>query len=185
MPRHRRPPRHRRCCMSKQGTDADAKAPSSASMPTCVAPTSNHCPPPHLQHRCRLSQHVRDSQQSRGTIIRPATDSSSCQQTSIVICPATNLLARQQARDGQRCQGTIVRSATKPSSRKQASTIIQPAANLLLRQRASTAICPAADSLSRQQASSQKASTAVRPAADTSLCQRANTTPTTDSLLHQ
>jgi hypothetical protein len=65
MPRHRPPPCHRRCCTSKQD-----------------------CPPPHRQHCCQLRQHVRDSRQSRGTIICPATDSPSCQQANIVICPA-------------------------------------------------------------------------------------------------
>jgi hypothetical protein len=81
--------------------DTDAKAPSSASMLTCVAPTSEHCPPPRRRHRCRLRQHVRDSRQSRGTVICPATDSPSRQRANIVICPVTDSLSRQRARDGQ------------------------------------------------------------------------------------
>ena len=101
IPRHRRPPCHRRFCMSKQGTSNNAKAPSSALTPTCVTPTSEHHPPPHRRPRCQLSQQMRDGRQSRGTVTRPVADSLLHQQASIVIRPTTNLLSRQQARDGQ------------------------------------------------------------------------------------
>ena len=73
--RHHRPPhrQHHRCARERGSRCCTSK---------------QDCPPPHRQHCCQLRQHVRDSRQSRGTIICPATDSPSCQQANIVICPA-------------------------------------------------------------------------------------------------
>ena len=136
----------------------------------------HRCLPHHL---CRTSKHGADkgakallSAPPRICVV-PASNHHSPTHCQLVVAPASEGRPTQPRHRHPSCCQLIIAQASKPSSalpstpplRPQASTIVCPAANLLSRERASTTVGPITDSSSHQQARNgrQCQSTIVRP----------------------